>query len=813
LTPVPEQGSTTTIGVALETDFASVPGWFSWENAGCGAAVADINGDGRLDLVVLAVDQVAGGPNTGSYRVGFGTDDEVTVGEWSAWMSIPGWFSWQNEGAGLVVADVDGDGLLDLVVVMVDAPDGPNVGYYRVGRALDATGAVTKGWTDWAPIPDWFSWTNAGADIAVADVDGDGRLDLVVLMVDAPDGPNAGYYRSGPLGVGGVVTGWRDWVAVPDWRFWENQGAGIAVADLDGDGTAELVVLAVDNPVGQNGGYYSVGWRLDGRGRPADGWGPWQPVPQWRFWENQDAALAVAKLGPRGAPHLVVLAVDNPPGANDGWYRVLDPMTDLDMAAEMGVWRLLEDDSQVLAVHAALLRTGDVVFFAGSSNDPDRHAAHQYGTAVWHYPGPRFSRPDTAVDLFCCGHAFLPDGRLLAAGGTGQYDPFFGLKQAVAFDPFEGAPDPGSPTGAAGAWTAAPDMTGGRWYPTLLPLADGRVLAVSGLDEKNELNVVPETYLDGSWTSLSPSPHWPMYAHLFLLQDGRVFYSGGQYGANNGVRPTIWDPATNASTDLQGVLPDPQARNQSASVLLPPAQDQRVMIMGGGPFDMHDQTGAVASVAIADLAAPQPAYRSVAGLNMARMHLCATLLPDRTVLVSGGAMMEENAAQAAFAAEIYHPDPGAGPGRWAMAAESRVPRLYHSVAVLMPDGKVITAGSNPQRKTEELRIEVFWPPYLFETTRPEITVADTELGYGGAVAVTVPDAAGLASACLVQAGATTHSSNCEQRLVDLPLTVTGANTASLALPVTATLAPPAWYLLFVVNAEGIPSHGIWVHLS
>jgi hypothetical protein len=92
-------------------------------------------------------------------------------------------------------------------------------------------------------------------------------------------------------------TGWRDWVAVPDWRFWENQGAGIAVADLDGDGVAELVVLAVDNTQGQNGGYYSVGWGLDERGRPADGWGPWQPVPDWRFWENQDAALAIAALG------------------------------------------------------------------------------------------------------------------------------------------------------------------------------------------------------------------------------------------------------------------------------------------------------------------------------------------------------------------------------------------------------------------------------------------------------------------------------------------------------------------------------------
>ena len=88
------------------------------------------------------------------------------------------------------------------------------------------------------------------------------------------------------------------------------------------------------------------------------------------------------------------------------------------------------------------------------------------------------------------------------------------------------------------------------------------------------------------------------------------------------------------------------------------------------------------------------------------MHLCATLLPNRTVLVNGGAMMEESRADATLEAEIYHPDTG-GPGIWAMAAKSRVARLYHSVALLVPDGKVITAGSNPARKTEELRIEVF----------------------------------------------------------------------------------------------------------
>jgi len=118
-------------------------------------------------------------------------------------------------------------------------------------------------------------------------------------MVDSPAGRNQGYYRSGPLNADGTVTAWRPWVAVPDWGFWENQGAGITVADLDGDGTPELVVLAVDNPPGQNGGYYSVGWHLEG-GRPADGWGPWQAVPDWCFWAGQGAAAAVANLGQAG---------------------------------------------------------------------------------------------------------------------------------------------------------------------------------------------------------------------------------------------------------------------------------------------------------------------------------------------------------------------------------------------------------------------------------------------------------------------------------------------------------------------------------
>ena len=126
----------------MDTDFAPVPDWSNWENSGAGVAIADIDGDGRLDVVVLRVDQANDGPNSISYRVGSASDDEVTVGRWTEWTPIPGSFSRRNEGAGIAVADVDGDGRLDLVVFLVDAPDGQNAGYYRVGRAVYATGAV-----------------------------------------------------------------------------------------------------------------------------------------------------------------------------------------------------------------------------------------------------------------------------------------------------------------------------------------------------------------------------------------------------------------------------------------------------------------------------------------------------------------------------------------------------------------------------------------------------------------------------------------------------------------------------------------------
>lgn len=776
------------------TDFVPVPDWAAAMGIDGGIAIGDLDGDGVPELIVFTID-AREGPNAGRYRVGRHLDATGAVTGWGPWHDVPDWPFWENAGGGVALADLSGSGTLDLVVFVVDAPVGPNVGYVRVGRTLDADRGVTGGWGPWQLVPDWPFWVNAGADCAVADLDGDGRPELVLLLVDAPIGTTVGYYRSARLAPDGTAGHWEPWTAVPGWHSVVTAGAGIAVADLDADGVAELLVLAVDDVVGRNVARYTVGWHLDGRGRPVHGWGPWQEVPGWRFHENQGAAAALHDLDGDGLPELALLAVDDPEGACAGLYRFLPVVTDLAAAATEGLWRLLEVESGVLAVHAALLPTGSVLFLAGGGA----------GTRVWHHPGRALSAPPTPVELRCCGHASLPDGRLLAAGGAERGSAFRGLAHAVVFDPHAGDPDPAAPSGRAGAWLPAPDMAAGRWYPTLVTQPGGDVLAVSGLGRDGHLTVVPERFDGVGWHAMPPSPPWPLYAHLFALDDGRMFYSGGQHGTNNGQRPSIWDPHTGAVVEVAG-LPEPGLRHQSASVLLPPAQDQRVMIVGGGGWDPHIRGPVTATSAIVDLTAPVPAYIAGPALHRGRMHPCAVLLPDRTVLLTGGTDLVDDAA---LPAEIYDPAVNA----WRAAAGSRVPRRYHSVALLMPDGTVVTAGSQPERGSEERRIEVFHPPYLFAGPRPSVAPDRVEVGYGETLGAQVGDADDIASAALMRPGGTTHSWDAEQRLVEVAFTVSAPDGLDLVLPTSPGIAPPGWYLLVVGSAAGVPSPGVWVHLQ
>lgn len=472
------------------------------------------------------------------------------------------------------------------------------------------------------------------------------------------------------------------------------------------------------------------------------------------------------------------------------------PGTNVQEAVTKGVWELLPCDSQVLAVHAALLHTGKVLFIAGSGNDETNR--NEYRSVVWDYKNGTFKYLTTPTDIFCAGHSFLSDGRLLVAGGTKEYDiqghGFYGEKSTYIFDP------------TLEEFIRVSDMTDGRWYPTLVTLGDSRILTVSGLSENGSLNIRPEFYSSlYNWNLMKNTMRFPLYSHLFLLGDGRLFYSGGHLGGSEGIYPGWLNLTSSKFSPMSTGLPldfDLEHRDQCASVLLPPAQLQRVMIIGGGD-------PAINKVHIIDLLEQNPSYTPAAPLHYARMHLNAVILPNRTVFVCGGNANGEDVSTQVTEAEIYDPSTNT----WTVVAKATVPRLYHSVALLLPDGRVITAGSNPNRRDNELRLELFHPPYLFKGPRPIIESAPKSLAYGEVIEIHTPQAKNIKWVHLIKPMATTHSMDSEQRLVDLPFKNLGFCKIRASIPNEPNLAPPGWYMLFIVNQSGIPSIAKWIHLK
>lgn len=454
-------------------------------------------------------------------------------------------------------------------------------------------------------------------------------------------------------------------------------------------------------------------------------------------------------------------------------------------AARLGHWELLPCESPVLPVHAALMHTGKVLFFAGSGNDELYTSGVR--SAVYDYRHGSFSLPDTPADVFCAGQSFLPDGRLLVAGGTQRYDPFVGLNTALEFDPL------------TERWTFLQPMKNGRWYPTLITLGDGRVLAASGLGAlENEIQAPT------GWTVAGAPIDWPLYPHLHLLKDGRVFHSGMRFGGSS-MRPGFLSPASGAYAPLPPAAVPASfnfgARDQGATVLLPPAQMQKVMVMGGGSPSIN-------AAHVIDTDAPAPAYVAVPPMLRNRIHVNAVILPDRTVLATGGSGIAEDALTASTEAEIYDPTANT----WTTGARAQVPRLYHSIAILLPDARVLTAGGNPRRRDDEKRLEVYHPPYLFRGPRPCIEHGPARVALGSAFTLHVPQAADIRWISLVRPMATTHSYDSEQRLVDIPFRRGGPCKLHAQMPDNPNLVPPGHYMVFVVSRRGVPSVAHWVHV-
>jgi Domain of unknown function (DUF1929) len=468
--------------------------------------------------------------------------------------------------------------------------------------------------------------------------------------------------------------------------------------------------------------------------------------------------------------------------------------------AVAGAWQVLSYSMPIRGIHFAVLKTGNVLICAGSGNVVRNNEMHLDYCAVWYLSTGVMQRITIPEDLFCSGHTELPDGQILFNGGT-KFDGFprdnngkwGGLASTYQFDPL------------TNTFTRYADMTGGgRWYPTTITMGDGRPLTVGGYLENGQQNPYTEVYDEAShtWSRIGPTRTWPLYPNLKLLADGRLFYTGAST-SNSTMSAGIWDPVTGKFTKVPG-LTHTDHRNQAAAVMLPPAQLQQFVVMGGGS---SNGSLAIADTSFVDLDDPSPHYVAGPSLPAAKGFVSAAVLPDYTVVETGGSQKWRTG----FVSEASILDPVTR--TFTNMAADPIGRTYHSSAFLLPDGRVVAMGSNPGDGSFDMHISVFSPPYLFKGTRPQITSAPAEIHYGQPISVTSTDSGlPLARMALIRLPIQTHQSSPDERLVDIPSTFT-ATTADGVVTGNPNLAPPGYYYLFVDNSDGIPSTAAIVHLS
>jgi PKD repeat protein len=461
-------------------------------------------------------------------------------------------------------------------------------------------------------------------------------------------------------------------------------------------------------------------------------------------------------------------------------------------AGAQGQWITLPALMPINPVHVTLMHTGKVLVVSGSGNVATET---NFRAAVWDPQTDTLTTQPLLWDMFCNGMVVLSDGRPFVIGGNLQYDPFHGHRKTSAFDP------------ATETFTDSANMAHGRWYPTPTVLGDGSVMTFSGLSETGSTNTAVEIYTPGSGWSVEYPAGWtpPLYPRMHLLPNGKVFYSGSGRGSR------LFDPVAKTWSAVVATTNYGTTRTYGTSVLLPlmPANGYapRVMIFGGG-------NPATATTEIIDPSASTPSWQYGPNMSQPRIQMNATLLPSGKVLLTGGSLNDEDAATASLNADLYDPNTNT----FTSAGANVYPRLYHSNALLLPDATVLLNGGNPQRGNYQQRQEIYRPAYLFNgdstlANRPTISsVNPAGVRYGSTFQIFTADAADIFSVVLIRPGSPTHAFDQDQRFVGLSFTADNG-VLNVAAPPNGNVAPPGYYMLFILNSAGVPSVATFVQLT
>lgn len=447
----------------------------------------------------------------------------------------------------------------------------------------------------------------------------------------------------------------------------------------------------------------------------------------------------------------------NPPGSGSGGGVIVS-------SQPQGQWSALQNLSYI-PIHTTMLPDGTVLFYSYYSDslypqiwDPATNSVSAAAPASY--------------ELFCSGHVSLADGRVFITGG--HIADYVGYAHATIFDP------------ATNSFTSVPDMNAGRWYPTNTVLANGDVLVVSGdMTSNTTPDPLPQVYQVGSniWRNLTTAQlQMPLYPVMFVAPNGLVFNAGPN-------AQTRYLDTTGTGSWTKG-----------PAMIFSGTRDYGpgVMYDAGKILEVGGSDPPTATAEIIDLNSATPAWKSTASMNYPRRQHNAVTLPGGQVLVVGGSSGSgfDNSAAPVYPSEMWDPNTG----NWTMMASVAAYRGYHSTAFLLPDGRVFAGGGDVGGPNFQL----FSPPYLFAGARPTITSAPIAAGYAQTIFLGTPDGANISKVDFIHLPSTTHTFDQSTLRLSLVFSQTGSGL-NVTLPANGNLAPPGYYMLFLVNGSGVPS--------
>ena len=439
-------------------------------------------------------------------------------------------------------------------------------------------------------------------------------------------------------------------------------------------------------------------------------------------------------------------------------------------AAEAGQWTA-PFAWPIVAVHMVLLPDGRVLSFGRTVPQ------------VWDPATGIFTAVPSPARLFCAGNVLLSDGQVLVAGGHISNN--HGHDHITLFTTNH-------------TWTSGTPMARGRWYPTTTVMGNGDVVITAGRDEAGLVVTTPEVWSNGSIRQLTGAQQsLPYYPRAFLTANGSLFAAGPTVGTRflSVSGSGSWK---NGPKHLYGA-----AREYGSAVMY---DDGKILYAGGA------RTTNTAEVINLNDAAP--AWRAIPSMAYARRQMLVTILADGKVLVTHGTSGAgfNDVTRPVYYAELWNP----ASESWTTMAPESVLRVYHSTALLLPDGRVLSSGSGEGAgityANSQLSAQIFSPPYLFNpdgslAARPTITSAPSTIAYGQTIDVQTPDAGSVTRGTLIRLSSVTHAFNQSQLIYPLTFTPDAppSNTLHAPAPASGNLAPPGPYMLFLLNAAGVPS--------